>query len=71
MVKKPMFDAENFARDIRLKLADRNMSKKDAAKEMDVNASTLTRITADGKTPDVENYLRIQKWLGRTMQATK
>lgn len=42
------------------------MSKKDAAAEMGVNASTLTRITADAKTPDIENYLRIQKWMAKT-----
>lgn len=68
---KPMFNADEFAREIRRKLADRNISKKEAAAEMDVNASTLTRITADGKAPDVENYLRISKWLGKTMQVSK
>lgn len=66
-----MFNADEFAREIRRKLADRNISKKEAAAEMDVNASTLTRITADGKAPDVENYLRISKWLGKTMQVSK
>ena len=54
---KPLFDADEFAKSIRRRLADLNMSKKDAAAEMGVNASTLTRITADAKTPDIETAL--------------
>lgn len=66
---KPLFDADEFAKSIRRRLADLNMSKKDAAEQMSVNASTLTRITADGKAPDVENYLRIQRWMTKTAPA--
>lgn len=62
--KYPMFSAEKFSRDLRVRIAERGIEAKQAAAEMNLSASTICRISA-GKKPDVESYLRIMDWLKR------
>ena len=59
---KRLFDADQFATKLRMKIAERGIDMKIAAKEIGCAHSSVSRI-CNGKSPDVENYLRIQKWL--------
>lgn len=59
-----LFDQAAFARSIRIRLAERNITLRDGAKEVGCSHATLCRVASLGKSPDVENYLRIKRWLG-------
>lgn len=48
--------------------AYRGISLRDAAEEMSVSASTLTRIRK-GRLPDVHGFVRICNWLSMDMSA--
>lgn len=60
----PLFDAELFARDFRATMQARNLSAREAAREIGVSSATVNRVTR-GKTPDVETFLRISGWVLR------
>jgi hypothetical protein len=62
-MKKQPFDAEDFARRIRVKIAEDGIDMKIAAKQIGCAHSTVSRVCAGISAPDVNNYLRIQKWL--------
>lgn len=59
---KPLFDAKEFGRKLRMKLADLNIDVRSAAKKIGVSPATISRVCCE-KSPDVENYLRIKKWI--------
>lgn len=61
---KPLFDQEKFATDLRLAMAAKNVDMLSASKEIGCSHSTISRI-CNGKSPDVENYLRIMRWLDK------
>lgn len=58
-----LFDQENFARRIRVRIAERNISQAECAAETGISKATISRICSSKKSPDVENYLRLKKWL--------
>lgn len=43
-------------------MARKHITCRDAAKEVGCSPATVSRV-CNGKPPDVENYLRISKWL--------
>lgn len=59
---KPLFDPIRFGGEFRKKILALGLSYRNAAPLIGVSSATLNRI-ANGKPPDVENYLRIVKWL--------
>lgn len=58
-----MFDAETFARRIRVALAALNVEQQAAAREMGVDPATLSRICQCRNLPSIETHVRITKWL--------
>lgn len=61
------FDREAFSADVRAKLERDGMSYREAAPVVPCSPATLNRV-ARGHAPDVENYLRICRWLTGTDQ---
>lgn len=59
---KKLFDAKDFSRQVRERLAARRIGMRAAAAEIGCSKATVSRV-ANGKEPDVENYLRILQWL--------
>jgi len=59
-----LFDPQIFARTIRLEVSRRGVTQNEAARQMDIHKATLSRICKGGS-PDVENFLRIARWLNR------
>ena len=57
-----MFNAEEFARRVRVCIADRGFKQIDCADETGISKATISRI-GNGKTPDVETYLRLTAWM--------
>lgn len=62
MADRPLFNAEEFGRRVADVLSDRRLTIREAAKQIDINKTTLHRVIW-GKTPDLETYMRIVKWL--------
>ena len=64
---RKLFNSRKFAAAIKRHLArvpgERPTTFRAAAREIGISHATLNR-AALGKTPDVETYLRIAKWLG-------
>ena len=61
--QEPLFDVAAYARKVRLALAERNQSYREAAPEIGISHATLHR-TAKGNGPcDVETYFRLNKWM--------
>ncbi|KRE07490.1 hypothetical protein ASE63_22590 [Bosea sp. Root381] len=58
----PLFNAEAFATQVRVLMARKHITMREAAVEIGCGHATVSRV-CNGKTPDVENYLRISKWL--------
>lgn len=56
------FNAQAFARRIRVRIAERGISQADAALEIGCSKATLSRVCR-ASVPDVENYFRIEAWL--------
>lgn len=63
MSLEPLFDLTAFARRVRVRMADLNLSYRDAAPLIGVAVPTLNRVARAKGPPDVENYLRIERWL--------
>jgi transcriptional regulator with XRE-family HTH domain len=59
-----LFDAQAFARRIRVRIAERGISQADAALEIGCSKATLSRVCR-ASVPDVENYFRIEAWLAK------
>lgn len=59
-----LFDADTFALRVNEKLARDRMSFRKAAPFVPTSSSTLHRVACGGA-PDVETYLRVQRWLGQ------
>lgn len=59
---KNLFDSLAFGNELRRRILKLGLSYRTAAPLIRVDKSTLNR-TANGKPPDVENYLRMIKWL--------
>lgn len=58
-----LFDVEKFARELRIELISRGKSVRAAAPEMGISRSTLGRLIMADTVPNVEQYLRVQKWM--------
>lgn len=63
-MRKQMFKPDEFSKSLRVAIAERNLDMLRAAKEIGCSHSSISRI-CNGKSPDVENYLKIQKWLSK------
>ncbi|WDA36450.1 helix-turn-helix domain-containing protein [Sphingobium sp. YC-XJ3] len=62
--QEPLFDVASYARSVRIALAERNLSLREAAPQIGISHATLHR-TAKGNGPcDVETYFRINRWMG-------
>lgn len=57
-----LFDAAAFAKRMRVAIAERDIDMRTAAKEIPCSHATVSRV-CNGKSPDVENYLRMSRWL--------
>jgi transcriptional regulator with XRE-family HTH domain len=57
-----LFDAEGFARRLRVRIAERGISQADAAVEIGCSKATLSRVCR-ASAPDMENYMRMMAWL--------
>lgn len=57
-----LFDAQAFGERVAAKLEKYSLSYRDAAREVPCSSATLNRV-ARGSPPDVENYLRLSRWL--------
>ncbi len=62
---KRLFNPQEFARRIRVRMAEEGMDMKTAARLIGCSHSTISRVCAGISAPDVENYLRIEKWLSK------
>jgi len=59
-----VFDAQAFARRIRVRIAERGISQAAASVEIGCSTATLSRVCR-ASVPDVENYFRIEAWLNK------
>jgi hypothetical protein len=66
----PLFDAAGFGSRFKTRLEALRLSYRAAAPLIGASAPTLQRV-ASGKHPDVENYLRIKRWMARTYEAAQ
>lgn len=57
-----LFNPKAFGDRVAAAIEKHEMTIREAADQMDVPKATLHRVT-QGLKPDVENYLRITKWL--------
>lgn len=62
------FNREKFAKDVFFKYVGEGISLRSAAKEIGVSAPTLSRVT-DGKSPDIDSFVRIIVWLQKEPKA--
>jgi DNA-binding phage protein len=60
----PLFDQQGYALKLRIAMATANISYRDLAPAIGVSHATLHRTATARGLPDVETYLRINKWLG-------
>ncbi len=59
-----IFNIDKLRKDLITKrLIDRRLSLREAAKEIDVSAATISRVE-NNKLPDVETFAKICLWLG-------
>ncbi len=63
-MKKHLFNADTFGKHLRVRMAEKRQGMRATAKEIGCSLATVSRVCS-GKPPDVENYLRIQKWMGK------
>jgi hypothetical protein len=59
---KPLFDPAQFGRKLSVAIHLMELDLRTAAKQIGTSHSTVCRV-CNGGVPDVENYLRIQKWM--------
>lgn len=59
----PLFDLAEYSLAVRLKLARQDQSYRQAAPDVGVSPATLHRIARGRGVPDVESYLRVNRWL--------
>lgn len=64
MSDEPLFDLIAFARRVRVAMAERDLSFRQAGEQMGVSYATLHRLAKARGLPDVETYLRVLRWLG-------
>lgn len=58
-----LFNLVDYARGVRMAMAADDLSYRDAAVRIGMSPATLNRIAKARNEPDVENYLRIERWL--------
>lgn len=58
-----VFDPEDFGNLVKAKMERDRLSTRDVEKQTRVSHGTINRVTR-GFAPDVENFLRLSKWLG-------
>jgi transcriptional regulator with XRE-family HTH domain len=63
MSGRPVFDTVKFFAALDTIRSYRRMSWRDLAKEADVHSSLLSRM-AGGKSPDIDNLMRLLNWSG-------
>lgn len=64
------FDPRAFGKNIRVAIKNEGLSLRAAGEEAGVNYNTLHRITY-GRSPSVENYLRLMTWLENLLAKDK
>jgi transcriptional regulator with XRE-family HTH domain len=58
-----IFNPDDFARRVRVRIAERGISQATCAKETGISKATVSRICSGKKSPDVESYLRLVRWM--------
>jgi len=58
----PLFKPDEFGLKVAERMAAKGLTIRDAAAQIGVSRNALHRVT-QGKTPEVETYLRITKWM--------
>lgn len=61
--EKPLFDGEAFGLEVRLAMARANISYRELAELIAVDQANIHRVAKHGKSPSIETYLRLRKWL--------
>lgn len=62
-MSEKLFDAEKFARSIRVRIAMLNATQADCSRQSGVSKATVSRICSGKREPDVETYLRLMRWM--------
>ena len=61
---RAMFDQKQFAERLRVTIARLGIDQKAAAKQIGVAESTVSRVSRGiGSAPNLENYLRLERWI--------
>ena len=60
---KPLFDAAEFALEIRLAMAAENLSLRQLQAVIGVDQASIHRVAKKELPPCVETYLRLRRWL--------
>lgn len=60
---RPIFDGAEFGLRVRLAMARANLSYRELAALVGVDQTSIHRVGKHGKTPCVETYLRLSRWL--------
>lgn len=57
-----------FSQNLRILLADKKMSQKDLAKEIDVHESAISLLVHGKRLPTLPTYLKIVRFFGTSME---
>lgn len=57
------FDRQHFSAAIQYRLLERNISGREAAKEIGISPSTISRLMSGELLPDIESFALVMKWL--------
>ncbi len=66
---KPRFDSDAFASAIHAIIAARQLSDREVARQAGLSGSTITRTIRQGRSPDVEGFMRLCDWAGLSTDA--
>lgn len=65
----PRFDSAAFASAIHAVIAARQLSDREVARQAGLSGSTITRTIRQGRSPDVEGFMRLADWAGLSLDA--
>jgi len=61
--RSPFFDPAAFSLKLRVAMAEANLSYRELEDLAGVDQASIFRVAKHGKTPNVENYLRLRHWM--------
>lgn len=66
---EPRFDGYAFGAAVQAVISARGLSDREVARQAGVSPSTVWRTIRDGKTPDVEGFMRLADWARLSLDA--